>query len=106
MLFSAPRAGAWLLGGEGVLFTQFLSSTVLFQLKGLVEGLLVDVDLLGFAVRHDHCGDGQLSRHLGWYSLFLRWHWLSEKRSVIIDGTPGAFLAFVPMTTFTTPLKV
>ena len=47
MLPNARRVGSWLLGGEGVLFARFLSSTIMFQLKGRVGGSLVDVDLLG-----------------------------------------------------------
>ena len=47
MLPNARRVGSWLLGREGVMFARFLTSTVLFQLKGWVGGSLVDVDLLG-----------------------------------------------------------
>ena len=46
MSSSAYRARSWLLGGEGVLFARFLSSTILFRLKGQVGGSLVDANLL------------------------------------------------------------
>ena len=48
MSSNARRAGFWLQGLEGVMFVfaRFLSSTILFQLKGRTGGSLVDVDLL------------------------------------------------------------
>ena len=46
MSSSPRRAGSCLLGREGVLFARFLSSKVLFQLKGRVGGSFVDVDLV------------------------------------------------------------
>ena len=69
MSSNARKAGSWLLGQEGVMFVfaQFLSSVIMFQLKGRTRGSLVDVDLLGLplGVLKDRqvCHGGGLSLH-------------------------------------------